>query len=48
MAILIDCLIRLSAVFRRDHEIRWQNHWHVVRQSWTFFQNDLPAASPTG
>lgn len=20
--------------------IRWQNHWHVVRQSWTFFQND--------
>ncbi len=21
--------------------IRWQNHWHVVRQSWTFFQNDF-------
>jgi ATP-binding cassette subfamily B multidrug efflux pump len=20
--------------------IRWQNHWHVVRQSWGFFQND--------
>jgi ATP-binding cassette subfamily B multidrug efflux pump len=20
--------------------IRWQNHWHVVRQSWSFFQND--------
>ncbi len=20
--------------------IRWQSHWHVVRQSWTFFQND--------
>jgi ATP-binding cassette, subfamily B, multidrug efflux pump len=20
--------------------IRWQNHWHVARQSWTFFQND--------
>jgi ATP-binding cassette subfamily B multidrug efflux pump len=21
--------------------IRWQSHFHVVRQSWTFFQNDL-------
>ena len=21
--------------------IRWQNHWHLVRQSWTFFQNDF-------
>jgi ATP-binding cassette subfamily B multidrug efflux pump len=21
--------------------IRWQNHWHVVRQSWMFFQNDF-------
>jgi ATP-binding cassette, subfamily B, multidrug efflux pump len=21
--------------------IRWQNHWHVIRQSWTFFQNDF-------
>ncbi len=21
--------------------IRWQNHFHVVRQSWTFFQNDF-------
>src|SRR6185437_15528370 len=21
--------------------IRWQNHWHVVRQSWSFFQNDF-------
>ena len=20
--------------------IRWQHHWHVVRQSWAFFQND--------
>lgn len=20
---------------------RWQNHWHVVRQSWSFFQNDF-------
>ena len=21
--------------------IRWQSHWNVVRQSWTFFQNDF-------
>ncbi|HEY3918734.1 MAG TPA: ABC transporter ATP-binding protein [Stellaceae bacterium] len=21
--------------------VRWQNHWHVVRQSWSFFQNDF-------
>jgi ATP-binding cassette subfamily B multidrug efflux pump len=21
--------------------IRWQAHWHVVRQSWAFFQNDF-------
>jgi ATP-binding cassette subfamily B multidrug efflux pump len=20
--------------------VRWQSHWHVVRQSWSFFQND--------
>jgi ATP-binding cassette subfamily B multidrug efflux pump len=23
------------------NRIRWQNHWHVVRQSWAFFQNDF-------
>jgi ATP-binding cassette subfamily B multidrug efflux pump len=28
--------------------IRWQNHWHVARQSWAFFQNDSPAASLPG
>ncbi len=21
--------------------VRWQTHWHVVRQSWAFFQNDF-------
>ena len=21
--------------------VRWQNHWHVARQSWAFFQNDF-------
>ena len=23
------------------NRIRWQAHWHVVRQSWNFFQNDF-------
>src|SRR3954465_5222203 len=23
------------------NRVRWQNHWHVVRQSWAFFQNDF-------
>ena len=26
---------------QRSNRIRWQNHWHVVRQSWAFFQNDF-------
>src|SRR5260370_8107489 len=21
--------------------IRWQSHWHVLRQNWQFFQNDF-------
>src|SRR5947208_11481 len=21
--------------------VRWQSHWHVVRQGWTYFQNDF-------
>jgi ATP-binding cassette subfamily B multidrug efflux pump len=24
-----------------SNRIRWQNHWHVSRQSWAFFQNDF-------
>ncbi|WP_291299442.1 ABC transporter ATP-binding protein [Elioraea sp.] len=23
------------------NRIRWQSHWHVVRQGWSFFQNDF-------
>ena len=41
-AVLLDCLMRLNAVLPGvTTEVRWQNHWHVVRQSWTFFQNDF-------
>ncbi|MDI1285743.1 MAG: ABC transporter ATP-binding protein [Reyranella sp.] len=24
--------------------VRWQSHWHLVRQNWTFFQNGLAGA----
>ena len=24
-----------------SNRIRWQSHWHVVRQSWAYFQNDF-------
>jgi ATP-binding cassette, subfamily B, multidrug efflux pump len=24
-----------------SNRIRWQSHWHIVRQSWAFFQNDF-------
>jgi ATP-binding cassette, subfamily B, multidrug efflux pump len=24
-----------------SNRIRWQSHWHVSRQSWSFFQNDF-------
>ncbi len=42
LAILIDVAVRLNAVIPGTTSlIRWQSHWHVVRQSWSFFQNDF-------
>jgi ATP-binding cassette subfamily B multidrug efflux pump len=42
LAILLDVAVRLNAVIPGATSlIRWQSHWHVVRQSWTFFQNDF-------
>jgi ATP-binding cassette subfamily B multidrug efflux pump len=42
MAILIDSFIRHNAVVPGVTSlIRWQSHWHVIRQSWTLFQNDF-------
>jgi ATP-binding cassette subfamily B multidrug efflux pump len=39
---LIDIAIRHNALIPGATSlIRWQSHWHVVRQSWTFFQNDF-------
>src|SRR5437667_10100928 len=50
---LVMLLVRPSALFLQhlvtnqalapglSNLIRWQSHFHVVRQSWTFFQNDF-------
>ena len=40
--ILLDSLVRNNAVIPGVTTlIRWQSHWHVVRQSGPFFQNDF-------
>jgi ATP-binding cassette subfamily B multidrug efflux pump len=42
LAMLADSLVRNNAVVPNvTGLIRWQSHWHVVRQSWPFFQNDF-------
>ncbi|HYG54045.1 MAG TPA: ABC transporter ATP-binding protein [Burkholderiales bacterium] len=40
--IIADIAIRHNAIMPGAVSlIRWQSHWHVVRQSWRFFQNDF-------
>src|SRR5438045_7408189 len=40
-ALLLQSLITNQAIAAGlTNLIRWQSHWHVVRQSWTFFQTD--------
>ena len=42
LAIFADVAIRLNTLIPGATSlIRWQSHWHVVRQSWPFFQNDF-------
>src|SRR6185295_12946502 len=42
LAILVDIAIRHAGLIPGVTSlIRWQSHWHVVRQSWPFFQNDF-------
>jgi len=42
LAIVIDIAIRHQAIMPGAVSlVRWQSHWHVVRQSWAFFQNDF-------
>ncbi len=41
-ALLLRVLITNQAVNAgMTNLVRWQSHWHVVRQSWSFFQNDF-------
>jgi ATP-binding cassette, subfamily B, multidrug efflux pump len=41
-ALTLQNLITNQAIIPNfSNLIRWQSHWHVVRQSWTFFQNDF-------
>jgi ATP-binding cassette subfamily B multidrug efflux pump len=42
LAFLFDTLIRNHSIVPNLVNLaRWQSHWHVIRQSWTFFQNDF-------
>ncbi len=39
---LADTLVRNHSIVPNLVNIaRWQSHWHVIRQSWTYFQNDF-------
>lgn len=42
LTFVIDTLVRNHAIVPNLVDIiRWQSHWHVIRQSWTYFQNDF-------
>ena len=42
IAILTRSLVSNQAIAAGfSNLVRWQSHWHVVRQSWAFFQNDF-------
>ena len=42
LAILTDIMIRQNVLVPGATSlVRWQSHWHVVRQNLTFFQNDF-------
>ncbi|MDB5530530.1 MAG: hypothetical protein JWR51_3633 [Devosia sp.] len=39
---MLDTLVRNHAIVPSlVNLVRWQSHYHVIRQSWTFFQNDF-------
>jgi ATP-binding cassette subfamily B multidrug efflux pump len=38
----LDALVRNHAIVPNLIDlVRWQSHWHLIRQSWSFFQNDF-------
>jgi ATP-binding cassette subfamily B multidrug efflux pump len=39
---LLDTLVRNHSIVPNLVDIvRWQSHWHVIRQTWSYFQNDF-------
>ena len=39
---MVDMVIRwIILIPGGTSQIRWQSHWHVIRQNWLFFQNDF-------
>ena len=41
-ALLAEFLLTNQAISASfANRIRWQSHWHVIRQSWSYFQNDF-------
>ena len=39
---MVDMVIRWVVLIPGGtSQIRWQSHWHVIRQNWPFFQNDF-------
>ncbi|MEC5386881.1 ABC transporter ATP-binding protein [Uliginosibacterium sp. H3] len=39
---MVDTLVRHNVLMPGATSlVRWQSHWHVIRQSWPFFQNDF-------
>ena len=42
LVLFTDIAIRQNALIPGATSlIRWQSHWHVLRQNWSFFQNDF-------
>jgi ATP-binding cassette, subfamily B, multidrug efflux pump len=42
LVMLVDVAIRHNTLIPgATNLIRWQSHWHVVRQNWGYFQNDF-------
>ena len=42
LTFVLDTLVRNHAIVPNlVNLVRWQTHWHVIRQSWSFFQNDF-------
>jgi ATP-binding cassette subfamily B multidrug efflux pump len=42
LVLMVDVAVRNNVLLAGSTNlVRWQSHWHVVRQSWPFFQNDF-------